>query len=673
MNLNMHWIILIILILILIFHFGWWAVAIILAIILAFVILCLATSEAGKAKTENQPNIRSVSHKNKNSKFTNNHQSFRSLKDVPSVIDITPRKRPDKSDTANVETTKVPYWPHQYVYAYSEIHQATIEQKDFYVFFKNSFLNGEYINLNGNTNYAFILMFDLLREFEKHKDIFKLENYLKLLGQHYPKTKSYANSFLIKRMENTGNNEVAERIREEEYAYWKLGDRHREKLNLSREEVKHLNDLYYTSTKFNQIDFCMSEIVKLYCLVINATKNSCAKEGTTFEAEITSLAILISRKRYRSEHNYAQITKELCTFIFKHCEHAVRKYYGCETKWTITLTYTDENKIAYETKVISEIMEQIPVFIQNATPLNDDMEMRLYNTFPTRLKKGIKQLQKNYEKDSKSFYDKIIRLCELSDINLRESILHTATTFMLKHDNETSIKLYLYYLSCVAENYVIVTAKRLYVLIVDQNWDHATKILKNNYPVLSQIYKLNIEITNTLLKDENQLNAFKNILAKFIFDKNLNNALESIPNIFRKKIHVDSKTIEKIQQQHTESVMILNEYLKDEFDDENDMVATRANDTGTLPFKSVEASPIETEDILFSQIQAETLSLFKTNNFSIRQYNMETFAKSKGVLKNYLVESINELCYERLDDVLIEEDEDCYNINPDYYQTILAK
>jgi hypothetical protein len=52
---------------------------------------------------------------------------------------------------------------------------------------------------------------------------------------------------------------------------------------------------------------------------------------------------------------------------------------------------------------------------------------------------------------------------------------------------------------------------------------------------------------------------------------------------------------------------------------------------------------------------------------------LETFAKSNSVMKNQLVESINELCYELLDDVLIEEDDEYYTIDPRYYQKIQAK
>src|SRR6476620_4660369 len=51
----------------------------------------------------------------------------------------------------------VPYWSHSYVYSYNELRYATAAQQKFYFSFKDKFLNGEYPDLEGNSNYAFIL------------------------------------------------------------------------------------------------------------------------------------------------------------------------------------------------------------------------------------------------------------------------------------------------------------------------------------------------------------------------------------------------------------------------------------------------------------------------------------------------------------------------------------
>jgi hypothetical protein len=41
------------------------------------------------------------------------------------------------------------------------------------------------------------------------------------------------------------------------------------------------------------------------------------------------------------------------------------------------------------------------------------------------------------------------------------------------------------------------------------------------------------------------------------------------------------------------------------------------------------------------------------------------------MFRNQLIESINESCFETLDDILIEEEEDYYQINESYYKQIL--
>jgi hypothetical protein len=86
----------------------------------------------------------------------------------------------------------VPYWTERYVYDYSQIKNASPSQKSFYENFKTNFFNGHYFDLEGNVNYAFVLLFEFLHEYDvQHKDIEKLKNQLKPLGELYPKTKSY--------------------------------------------------------------------------------------------------------------------------------------------------------------------------------------------------------------------------------------------------------------------------------------------------------------------------------------------------------------------------------------------------------------------------------------------------------------------------------------------------
>ena len=70
-----------------------------------------------------------------------------------------------------------------------------------------------------------------------------------------------------------------------------------------------------------------------------------------------------------------------------------------------------------------------------------------------------------------------------------------------------------------------------------------------------------------------------------------------------------------------------------------------------------------------TEINSTALEYFEKSNFSISKLELEAFAKSKGVFKNQLIESINEACYEFLDDVLIEEEDEHYTINTDWRST----
>lgn len=135
--------------------------------------------------------------------------------------------------------SSIPYWAHQYIYSYNEINYATQAQREFYEKFRNEFLKENFIYLNGNNNYAFILLFDLLNEFENHKDYHKIEKQLEDLGNNYPRTKSYCVSFLLKKLEEYNMDNEADLFREKnyqyDYDYWKLGRRYKKKLNLTNE------------------------------------------------------------------------------------------------------------------------------------------------------------------------------------------------------------------------------------------------------------------------------------------------------------------------------------------------------------------------------------------------------------------------------------------------------
>ncbi|RZK22000.1 MAG: hypothetical protein EOO63_18555, partial [Hymenobacter sp.] len=70
--------------------------------------------------------------------------------------------------------------------------------------------------------------------------------------------------------------------------------------------------------------------------------------------------------------------------------------------------------------------------------------------------------------------------------------------------------------------------------------------------------------------------------------------------------------------------------------------------------------------------QQALLALFAEQALVLPQAQVEAFARQYGVLRNQLIDSLNEQCYEHLDDVLIEEDGDTYTIYEPYYQQLPA-
>ncbi len=106
-------------------------------------------------------------------------------------------------------TKSVPYWEHIYVYSVADLQNANSLQKQFYSYFKAQFLKERYLNIEDNSNYAFVLMFDLAEDYKKHKDYKLLKQQLNTLAENYPVVAQYINR-AISQVVTTVNQEDAE-------------------------------------------------------------------------------------------------------------------------------------------------------------------------------------------------------------------------------------------------------------------------------------------------------------------------------------------------------------------------------------------------------------------------------------------------------------------------------
>ncbi len=582
-----------------------------------------------------------------------------------SIIDVAGESFSLSNISSN--NSAIPYWANKSVYSYSEIKSATNPQRVYYKTFKFNFLGGLYADLQGNDNYAFVLLYDFLNEYQDHRNPMRLEKQLRDLGNNYVVTRTYCLSLLIKKLEERDDRNAIERIRKEENYYveqnnsdyWKLGTKNKTKLNLSNNDVDLLNKLWNPSNNFFNIEFCGLEIIKFYLYVIKKLDEKYQKESSSLNIELKKIADIIAQKHYRyrkgsENYNYSiqTILNDINFNIFKYCENIVRENYGHKRKLSTELQYALAYiKEEYDDKLILRLKKILEIYRPTILDPNEITVLELNALNPTRWKTKLDELSISYKNDSKKFIEDVVNLVHSNKNNPAvENIFFEAAKFMANKDNEATLCLYIYYLY------------------------HDLKSAKfDNKP-------LNKTILKSLFKKSEQLVDFQNVVDKLIKHQNLQEALKSIPLIYapkRKKIQLDRNAIQEVHEKHSGTVELLNEYLKDdneeETDDFSDAILDNEKLVLTIP-SAVETNKISLFDdsIKFSNIQLEILDIFSNENLSILQTDLEIFAKSKGMFRNQLVESINEICYDILDDILIEEEVELYTINENYYNRILA-
>ncbi|OMP80879.1 tellurite resistance TerB C-terminal domain-containing protein [[Flexibacter] sp. ATCC 35208] len=414
----------------------------------------------------------------------------------------------------------------------------------------------------------------------------------------------------------------------------KLGKKYETRLNLSPDEIKWLNTFYCFRNAFNSIEGCEIAIVKLFLLTVKALNKRLKKEESSLEQEITRIRekSLQSPEYFIGYDNmYIQQAAEAEAFytIYKKAEAIVRTAWGHKRKISSEYTsYSTPAKDQFNSK-LGPLVDEIVAYLQPTIGKTDEqIELELNAATTTRWKDRMNEITAAYSKDKT-----VEELYRLGTQNLRnparENIYYEAARFLAPYDKPETLKFYLHY---------------IYHDLKSPKFDQK---------------ELNKSIQKKLFTDESQLAEFLTIVNGLIKDQNLVRALIQVDKICqpkRRRIELDHEQIQMVTEAHSITVETLNGYLQEE-----EVIFIPEPEKEPLPESATPLSPL----------QVEFLKLFP-DDYQVSASDVEAFALGKGLFKNQLLDSINETCYEVLDDVLIEEDDDQYTINVNYYTQILS-
>jgi hypothetical protein len=577
-------------------------------------------------------------------------------------LDLSVEKEYIKYD----EHIEPPYWEHTYVYSFDEIKNANQSQKKYYYYLKGKVLNNEMIDIKGNTNYAFVLYFDFLNEYQSHRDINLLEEQFKLIGQICPKTKSYTFRLLKDELRKRNDSYSIDKLKELEdssyqfeYNYsdiYKLGYQYKDKLGLSKQEIIWLNKFYNPSNVFLSIEGCCVSTIMQYVTILKELDKRLRRTETTLVKEVRyfkdKLKTIYANRNsawgyYDTTYLGDQAESDVYLTMFKRVENSVRESFGHKRKVSGDFPNSDKTlSEEFESRIGSLFNALIQEFKSNLGKPDLETQIALNIQNVARWQIELNELKKSFNPELISnFIEGIIHLEETNQKNPNiENIFFEASKFIATYDKIQSLSYY---------------AKYIYYDLKSKSFDNR---------------KLTKTVQKSLFKTQEQLDDFKAIIAELIKTSDIQTALEKISKIYipkRKKIHLDKTEIEEVAQKHEGTVELLNEYLNSEKEENATKHNLPSEDIEITFFSNEEKNSIFISEISIGKVQEELIIKIASNSFKIHQFEVDKFANENQMFKNQLIDSINESCTEYLDgEALIEEDGENYVMEQSYYKII---
>jgi hypothetical protein len=572
----------------------------------------------------------------------------------PSLFDNLGRdSRSDNSGSA--QSRAVPYWATRSVILYSELSQASPAQQKFYREFKKAFLNGQFINPEGNLNYIFLLIQDLYFEYTQHNDARLFTRQLKTLIKQYPEGKLIAERLYEARFPMYPSLSASEK--EEIHDDWDMyllmfgkqtnsvPSKILSHLRLTSSQQRTLDGINLRPNKFTQNDQCFRAVIALFFSVLNEMRGRCLSEGEELGKKIVKSGKLFIHQRtqigpgtYQYESKIQSYQNTLLVDILYHCENKVR------------LLYYFPIRLHTESTILNP---EITEFYQDwLYPLIEETITQKCEEIPKPTKQTEISLNLT---DKKRWKTKLLFLLEEEPNRIQEITWVKNYGELVPHNKQAEYYLYLF------------------------------QQLALTHPVLALEYYLNYRIANLLdtnskakpipknyskkiFAHAEQNQAFNQILDTIKSTKQLPESIAAMKELFkpnRKTIELNKSHIQHIQTEHSETITLLNKYLYEE------ELETEVNHPQEIQPK-LEAILCTTlpSQIQLSPLQEEVIQIINDNNNCLPETQVENFVRLRGSFIHVVIESINEACYEILEENLIEALEGNYVIEPELYRRI---
>ena len=445
-----------------------------------------------------------------------------------------------------------------------------------------------------------------------------------------------------------------------------LGKLYQNKLALTPKQISWLNRFPLPTNTFLDIEAGREATVRLYLAVLplleqqlKAKSSSLAQTVKTLDSRAKSLRYYASSAWYYTPPKTGADTYQA---IFRLCENTARLRLGHKRKVGGLFTGSlAELEPAFQEVLGRRVQALLPGLLALLPAPDHATELLLNKQNTSRWKAELEQLLHKLAAKTPALLKALAKLAGRNEQNPSlDQLLWEITKRLAATHREAALAYHLRYLHTVKARFGV------------------------GKPLPKGLHK-------QLFPQPEQAERFQVIVNELALYKKLNDALAKVPTVYvtpRRKIELDTTAIHTARHQHAGTVELLNEYLQDEA-----VASAKPAEPGkaTAPAKTAKtaktrkltpkqpktsAAPVPAaagnlaESLGLSGPQQALLQFFAAHQFTLALAQMEALAKAHGVLRNQLIDGLNDACNALLDDVLIEETGEGYTIYEPYFRKI---